>query len=69
MNHRWKVVNRFPFKTERECTRGCPIIKVSWHPDGRDSRDPSSHYDEFWKDGEKIERKGTPACEPVQVEA
>jgi len=64
--HRWGKPNRLAQKTERECTRNCGTIKVTMHPDGREGRE---HWVEFWKDGEKIEGKGTPVCEPVEVEA
>lgn len=64
--HRWpKLGNRMAQKTERECLRGCHTIKVTMHPDGREGRD---HWIEFWRDGEQIEGKHTPSCEPVMAE-
>ena len=61
--HRWGEPERKVQKTERECTRGCRTIKVTLHPDGREGR---VHRIEFWRDGEQIEGKHTPACEPVE---
>lgn len=66
MNHRWKDPVRFPFKTERECKRGCRTIKVTMHPDGREGR---AHWIEFYRDGEKVAGTATPVCEPIGVEA
>jgi len=60
-NHRWSKPNPFAQKTERECLR-CHIIRVTMHPEGRSGR---RHWKEFWRDGEKIEGKRTPVCEPV----
>lgn len=51
-------------KTERACGNGCGIVKVTQHPGGGDRA-----WQEFWRDGEKIEGKGTPPCEPQRVRA
>lgn len=70
MNHRWpELGNRMAQKTERECLRGCGVIKVTMHPRGRDIR--TCHYTEFWRDGELIGARGSkvPVCEPVEVTA
>ena len=60
--HRWadRVVVSAN-KTERECLH-CGLIKVSRREfeGGRDV-----YWTEFWRDLEKIECDGTPACEPV----
>lgn len=60
--HKWgdKVV--FPHKSERECTHGCGIVKVSRH-EGR------SHWIEYWRGLEKISVGTTPACEAVKADA
>jgi hypothetical protein len=57
--HSWGEPNRMAKKTERECKNGCGIIKVTLHPDGREGR---RHSVEFYRDGDQIECKGTPAC-------
>jgi len=59
--HSWGEPNRLVQKTERECTRGCRTIRVTFHARGR-------HWIEFWRDGEKIEGTHTPVCEPVMME-
>jgi len=62
--HRWPehgtVIS--PNKTERECLNGCGIVKVTRHEfeGGREV-----HWHEFWRDLERIECAGTPACEPI----
>jgi hypothetical protein len=61
--HSWGAPNRLAQKTERECVRGCRTIKVTMHPDGREGR---AHWIEFWRDGEKIEGRHTPVCEPAR---
>lgn len=66
MNHRWpEHGNRMTQKTERECLRGCGVIKVTMHEHGRDSR--AGHFVEFYRDGELIAGRGekTPKCEAV----
>lgn len=62
--HRWGFKAVYPHKSERECLHGCGIVKVTHHQaeGGRDV-----HWTEFWRDGEKIEGEGTPACAPVQL--
>jgi len=61
--HRWgkKTVISL-HKAERECQNGCGIIKVSRYEfeGGRDK-----FWTEYWRDLDRIECKGTPACEPV----
>lgn len=59
MKHRWGAREPKAEKTERECTRGCGTIKVTFHRGGR-------HWTEFCRDGEKFEGRGTPVCEPVR---
>jgi len=62
MKHKWGEPDRMAFKTERECTRGCRTIRVTFHRGGR-------HWIEFYRDGEKVGDGKTPACEPVEVPA
>jgi hypothetical protein len=65
--HRWpKLGNRMVEKTERECLRGCGIVRVTLHPHGRDGHE---HRVEFYRNGELIPGTATPACEPVEVDA
>jgi hypothetical protein len=64
MKHRWGEKSVVSLqKTERECV-GCGIVKVTRHETeaGRDL-----HWVEYWRDLEKIECVGTPACEPVNA--
>jgi len=65
MKHRWGDKIYFPLagKTECECRNGCGIVKVSRHEceGGREL-----HWTEFWRDAERIEGSGTPACKPVK---
>lgn len=58
-NHKWEERTLFPYKTERECSNGCGITRVSRHETegGRDR-----YWTEFWRDGEMIKGEGTPAC-------
>lgn len=51
-------------KTERECRNGCGIVKLTIHPGGS-----ARAWQEFWRNGERIDCERTPACEPVEVEA
>ena len=46
-----------PHKTERECSNGCGIVKVTRHEceGGRDR-----HWIEFWRGLDRIEGEGTP---------
>jgi len=56
--HRWGERNAVsPYKTERECLKGCGLIKVTRHDGGR-------AWAEFWRDLEKIagEHEPTPPC-------
>jgi hypothetical protein len=63
--HRWGEKQVFPHKTERQCLN-CGIVKVGRHEveGGRDR-----YWTEFWRDLDRIECDGTPACEPVEVSA
>jgi hypothetical protein len=63
--HRWGEKVVFPHKSECECLKGCRTIKVARHENegGHDV-----YWTEFWRDGEKIDCAGTPACEPVAAE-
>lgn len=62
MKHRWGEKTTFPYKSERECLNGCRTIKVTWHQaEGAHDVD----WTEYWRDGDKLECDGTPACEPV----
>lgn len=45
-------------KSERTCKNGCGIVKVTVHPGGTERA-----WQEFWRDGEKIDCVGTPPCE------
>jgi hypothetical protein len=58
--HRWGAPQRFPFKTERECLRGCGIVRVTRH-EAEGGHDV--HWTEFWRDGEQLPGEGTPPCE------
>ena len=66
IRHRWgdKAIIS-PHKTERECTNGCGIIKVTRHESegGRDV-----HWTEYWRDLGRIHSDGTPVCERVRAE-
>lgn len=64
--HRWGERNVLPHKTERECLNGCGIVKVTRHEfeAGRDR-----YWTEFYRDLDRIECDGTPACEPVGADA
>lgn len=67
MNHRWpELGNRMAQKTERECLRGCGVVKVTMHPHGRDGHE---HYVEYWRGEDLIGARGSrvPKCEPVQT--
>lgn len=57
--HRWGARTVFQFKTERECLRGCGIVKVTRHEPGQ------LPWQEFWRGLDKIECEGTPPCEAV----
>lgn len=61
MKHSWGLPHRFPYKTERECTNGCGIVKVT-------KKEPGQYWTEFWKDGEQIKAERTPACERVTAD-
>jgi hypothetical protein len=64
--HRWSEPARFPHKTERTCTHGCGITKVSrLESDGGGS----VYWTEFWRDGEQIVGVTTPPCEPFRASA
>jgi hypothetical protein len=60
--HSWGARVPFPLarKTERECLNGCGVVKVTRH--GIKTRT------EFWRELDKIEGKGTPACVEVSVD-
>ncbi len=62
--HRWGEPARFPHKTERTCTRGCGTTKVTHH--GSENGWPR-HSTEFWRDGDQINCKATPPCEPSRA--
>lgn len=57
--HRWGNKIAHPHKTERECLNGCGIVKVTRH-------EGNSHWNEFWRDLERISVDRVPACEPVE---
>ena len=63
--HRWGDPLRSEHKSERECTT-CGLIKVTRHESEGGS---DLHWTEFWRGLDRIEGDGTPACEPVGVEA
>jgi len=60
-NHRWGEKIDFPLahKSERTCLNGCGVTKVSRH---EHEAGADRHWIEFFRDGEKIEGTGTPAC-------
>jgi hypothetical protein len=64
LHHSWSQPNRLPHKTERECVR-CGIIRVTRH----DAGDTVIPWVEFWRDGERLDVRGTPACQPVDQAA
>ena len=58
--HRWGKPVRFgTYKAERECAR-CGVVKVSRHEfeGGREV-----HWQEFWRDEERIHHAATPPCD------
>ena len=62
MNHKWGPKMPFPLanKSERTCERpGCGVTKVRRHE--HEGGKPV-HWQEFWRDGERIECEGTPPC-------
>lgn len=54
--HSWGAPVRFPYKTERSCTK-CDVVKVTRHEPGQ------IPWIEFWRDAERIETAKTPPCE------
>jgi hypothetical protein len=55
--HRWGKPERFPFKTERECSR-CDMVKVTRHE--------AEIWTEFWEDGERVAVGKTPPCSGIR---
>lgn len=64
--HSWGQPYRFMHKTERMCVNGCGIIKVTRH-EAEGGHDV--HWHEFWRNGEQLPSRPTPACEPARVTA
>jgi hypothetical protein len=62
--HCWGEPMRFRFKTERTCL-SCGLVKVT----RRDAGDCAIPWVEFWRDGVRVEAKGTPACDPARGRA
>jgi len=66
VKHRWgekAVISAH--KTEQECINGCGIVKVRRH----EPQNFPPHWTEFWRGLDRIECKGTPACEAVSADA
>lgn len=60
--HKWGNKTDFPLahKSERTCTNGCGITKVTRHEtEGGHDR----YWTEFWRGGERIPGKSTPPCD------
>lgn len=61
--HRWGERQEFEHKTEKQCLT-CGIVQVSrsehngFYP---------VYWKEFYRDLDRIECDGTPACEPVEA--
>lgn len=60
--HKWSDKTEFPYKSERECTKGCGTIKVTRH-------EGNQRWIEYWKDQARVSIGKAPACEPVAVPA
>lgn len=69
MKHRWSDKVDFPLanNSERTCTRGCGWVKLKRHEYPPGSRF-GTHWTEYWRELDKFEGQGTPACEPVAAE-
>lgn len=65
MKHKWFENSRTAHITVRICER-CTMRKISRHEfeGGR-----AVHWPEFFRGTERIQCDGTPACEPVEVDA
>jgi hypothetical protein len=61
LRHSWRQPVRFPHKTERECSR-CGLIRVTRH----DAGESAIPWVEFWKEGSRLDVRGTPTCEPAE---
>lgn len=64
--HRWPKQGNVisAQKTERECQRGCGIVKVSRRESegGRDL-----YWDEFWRGLDRLDGAGTPPCKAASA--
>lgn len=56
--HRWGDKAVLLYKSERECLRGCGVVKVVQH-------EPTGSRTEYWRDMERISTGKAPPCEAV----
>lgn len=65
MNHLWSSPERYPHKTEQECER-CQLVWVRRHEfEGNRPK----HWNEFWRDGERLPGNRRPKCVAVEARA
>lgn len=62
MKHRWGTKTEFAHKSERECQRGCGIVKTTRHEGGQ-------HWIEYWRGLEKLSIGKAPVCEKISEKA